>query len=215
MRVVVYGSRPDGHARVVVETLLAGSDFDVVGLIDDEPRNTGRQIGELRVVGSRASLPTLAEQGVEGLVLGFGGTTGRDEVVDAVERAGLAMPILVHPSVHLSGSATLDSGVQVLPHASIGPGSHLGRGVLVNTGAIIEHDVILGDNCVVDPGAVLAGRVSLGDSVEVGTGAIVLPDVSVAARAKVGAGAVVTRPVEEGETVMGVPARPQEGQQAL
>jgi sugar O-acyltransferase (sialic acid O-acetyltransferase NeuD family) len=192
---------------VLIELLLAGQDFDVVGLVDDVPENVDRQIGELSVIGSRSDLHAMPSSGIEGVLLGFGAAEGRCGVVEDVEAAGLALPLLVHSTAHVSSSATLSGGVQVFPQASVGPGVQLGRGVLINTGAIVEHDVKIFDCAVIDPGAVLAGRVIVGQSVEVGAGAVVLPDVRVEDGAVVGAGAVVTRHVAAGETVMGVPAR--------
>jgi sugar O-acyltransferase (sialic acid O-acetyltransferase NeuD family) len=188
--------------------LLAEGDFDVVGLIDDEPGNVGRQIGELSVVGSRPDLPTLVRKGVEGVLLGFGATVGRAALVREVEAAGLALPTVVHVTAYVSTSAALSSGVQVLPQASIGPGAEIGPGVLINTGAIVEHDVKVALGAVIDPGAVLAGRAVIGEAVEVGAGAVVLPDIQLRPRAVIGAGAVVTHEVAEGQTVAGVPARP-------
>ena len=208
MRVVLYGSRPDGHARVVLELLLDAESINVVGLIDDRPENADRRIAELSVVGTRSDLPALSREGVEGVVLGFGAVDGRDVVVEAIDSAGLVLPILVHESAHVSASAALSDGTQVLPHASIGPGARIGRGVLINTGAIVEHDVTVADYTVIGPGAVLAGRAIIGEAVEIGARAVVLPDIHVPARAVVGAGAVVTRAVREGQTVVGVPARP-------
>ena len=208
MRVAIYGSRVDGHASVVLEVLLSGSQFAPIGLLDDWPENASRRIGELEVIGGIADLPRLAGEGVEGVVLGFGAAQGRKEVLAAVGAAGLVLPTLVHPAAHVEPSATLGEGVQVMPHAHVGPNARLGRGCLVNTGAIVEHDVVLGDGAVVDPGAILAGRVRIGDDVEVGSGAALIPDVAVGDRAIVGAGAVVVRPVDADVTVVGVPARP-------
>lgn len=208
MRVVVYGSRADGHARVVIEELLAPGEFEVVGLIDDFPDNADRRIGGVTVVGSQQDLGALREGGVQGVVLGFGAARGRGSVVAAVDFAGLMLPTLTHSTAHVASSAMLADGVQVLARAIIGPGAQLGRGVLVNSGAIVEHDGVIGDCVVIDPGVVLAGRVTIGEAVEVGAGAVVLPDVEIGAHAVVGAGAVVTRSVADGETVVGVPARP-------
>ncbi|HEX5712635.1 MAG TPA: NeuD/PglB/VioB family sugar acetyltransferase [Solirubrobacterales bacterium] len=210
MRAVLYGSRPDGHAAVVLELLAPGAGVEVVGLLDDWPENSERRIGELAVVGGSADLHRLAAEGIEGVLLGFGATAGRAEIVAAVEAAGLALPTLVHPSAHVAASATLAAGVQVLPKASVGPNANVGRGGLVNTGAILDHDVSVGDFSVIDPGAVLTGRARVGATVEIGSGAVLIPDSEVGDGATVGAGAVVTRPVAPGATVVGVPARPLE-----
>jgi sugar O-acyltransferase (sialic acid O-acetyltransferase NeuD family) len=204
---VIYGSRPDGHARVVLETFVSDGGFEIVGLLDDEPANIDRKISSTTVVGSRADLGRLAGEGVEGVLLGFGGAQGREAVATAIHGAGLALPILVHASAYVSSSATLAAGTQVLPHATVGPGTRIGRAVLLNTGVIVEHDAAIGDFSVIDPGAVIAGRASIGASVEIGARAVVLPDISVGNCAFVGAGAVVTRSVPAGETVAGVPAR--------
>jgi sugar O-acyltransferase (sialic acid O-acetyltransferase NeuD family) len=208
MRVVVYGSRADGHARVVIELLVSGDELEVVGLIDDYPENAGRTIGGVRIVGQGGDLGRLADEGIEGVLLGFGAARGRKEVLAAVEGAGLALPVLVHPTAHVASSADLQPGCQVLPGAIVGAGARIGRGALINSGAIVEHDVRLADAVVIDPGAVLTGRVTVGASTEVGSGAVVLPDVRIGARVVIGAGAVVTKHVPADTTVVGVPARP-------
>jgi len=208
MRTVVYGSRPDGHARVLVELFGATDGLELVGLVDDLPENAGRRIGELAVVGTRADLPRLAREGVQAVLLGFGAAVGRAAVIDAVEQAGLALPTLVHPSAQVAARATLAPGCQLMAGVVIGVGVRLGRGVLVNSGAVVEHDARLGDAVVVEPGAVVTGRAAIERGAEVGSGAVVLPDVRIGADATVGAGAVVTRDVAPGTTVVGVPARP-------
>lgn len=208
VRVALYGSRSDGHANVVLEILVEEAGMEVVGLLDDWAENAGRRIGALEVIGGLGDLPRLADAGLEGVLLGFGAAQGREAIVRAVEAAGLTLPTIVHSSALVSASATLADGVQVLPGAWVGPSARIGRGALINTGAIIEHDVSVADCSVVDPGAVLTGRVRIGSEVEVGSGAVLIPDVVVGAGATVGAGAVVTRPVADGQTVIGVPARP-------
>ena len=207
MRVVVCGSRPDGHARVVIEELLVPGDFEVMGLLDDLPDNAHRCIGMLSVIGTSADLVRLCDEGVEGMILGFGAAEGRSVVSGAADAAGLALPTLVHSSAHLASSASVCDGVQVLSNVVVGTGAWLGRGALLNSGAIVEHDAVISDFAVIGPGAVVAGRARIGEGAEVGAGAIVLPDVVVSGRAVVGAGAVVTHAVCSGETVVGVPAR--------
>ncbi|HEY2055916.1 MAG TPA: acetyltransferase [Solirubrobacterales bacterium] len=208
MRLAVYGTRPDGHANVVLDLFGGSPDHEFVGLLDDWPENADRMIGGLAVIGGSGDLAELARGGLDGVVLGFGAAVGRGRILAAIEAAGLALPTLVHPTAFVAGSATLGNGTQVMPQASVGPNVRVGRGVLVNTGATLDHDVEVADASVIDPGAVLTGRVQIGSEVEIGSGAVLIPDSVVGDGATVGAGAVVVRPVEAGVTVVGVPARP-------
>lgn len=192
---------------MVVELLGTMDGVELVGLVDDVPENAARRIGALAVIGTRADLPRLAREGVEAAVLGFGAARGRAAVLAAIESAGMALPALVHPSAHVSASASLAAGCQLMTRVVVGSGARVGRGVLINSGAIVEHDVQLGDAAVIDPGAVVTGRAVVGSGTEVGSGAVVLPDVRIGEGATVGAGAVVTRDVAPWTTVVGVPAR--------
>jgi UDP-perosamine 4-acetyltransferase len=207
VQAVIYGSRPDGHARVVAELLAPTAGLEVVGLIDDFPDNAENRIGGLRVIGTRADLTRIAGQ-VDAAIIGFGAGRGRSAIAATLQQAGLALPVLVHPAAHVAPSASLGPGSQVLPGAMVGPGARLGTAVLVNTGAIVEHDGQLADGVAVYSGAVLAGRVTVGADAELGAGATVLPDVRVGARAVIGAGATVVEDVPDGQTVIGTPARP-------
>jgi UDP-perosamine 4-acetyltransferase len=210
VRLAVYGSRPDGHANVILDLFAADLDHEFIGLLDDWPGNAGRRIGSLGVLGGIDDLARLAAEGLEGVVLGFGAAAGRGAVLAAIEAAGLALPTLVHPTAFVADSAVLEAGVQVMPQASVGPNARVGRGVLINTGATLDHDVVIAAASVIDPGVVLAGRVRVGAEVEVGSGAVLIPDSVVEDGATIGAGAVVVRPVSAGTTVVGVPARPLE-----
>jgi sugar O-acyltransferase (sialic acid O-acetyltransferase NeuD family) len=213
MKTVIYGSRPDGHAKVVAE--LAGEDetFELVGLIDDIPSNRERTLAGLHVVGTGADLAELVRNGVEGLLFGFGESRGRAAAVGRAAAAGLELPNLVHRSSLQYPSARIGRGVQIFPLAHVGAGATLGDGVLLNTAAIVDHDVVLEAGAVVLPGARVSGRVRIGRDATVGAGATLLPDVTVGAEAFVGAGAVVLRDVPPGEVVAGVPARPLERRQ--
>jgi UDP-perosamine 4-acetyltransferase len=208
VRAVIYGSRPDGHAKVVAEIAEQLAGIELVGLIDDYPENAGRTVRGLTVLGTGDDLASLrVEQNIESLLLGFGESRGRAEIVRRALEAGYELRALVHPLAEICPSADIGDGAQVLAHAYVGPDATLGRGSLVNTGVILEHDVSLADGAVVSPAATICGRVRIGGEALVGAGATILPDVVVGDGAIVGAGALVREDVASGTLVAGVPAR--------
>ena len=210
MLAAVYGSRSDGHARVVIELLMPAAGLRAAGLIDDVEGNERNVIGAVGVIGTGDDLERLRDDGIEAVALGFGVGRGRTAIVERVLASGLQLPPLVHPTATVAPTAELGAGCQLLPGSFVGPGARLGRGTLVNTGAIVEHDCNLEDGAVVYSGAVLAGRVRAGSDAEVGAGAVLVPDIHLGVRSRVGAGSVVIADVADEVTVAGVPARPTE-----
>nr|MBA2297746.1 hypothetical protein [Actinomycetota bacterium] len=98
LRTVIYGSRPDGQAKVVAELAAAQGGFELIGLLDDFPENRGRRIGELEVIGTGADLDRLRRAGAEALLIGYGESVGRSELASRALEAGLELPNLVHPT---------------------------------------------------------------------------------------------------------------------
>ncbi len=129
--------------------------------------------------------------------------------------------------------ATLEVGVDVGPFSHLRPGSHIGSGSHVGNFVEVKesslgrevkagHFSYIGDATVGDDVNIGAGTVTAnfdGDDkhltvVEegafIGSDTVLVAPVRVGKGARTGAGAVVTRDVAEGETVIGIPARPVE-----
>jgi sugar O-acyltransferase (sialic acid O-acetyltransferase NeuD family) len=208
VRVAIYGSRPDGHAKVLIELLADDSELSVACLLDDFQANADRMVRGLAVLGGAEALAGLRAIGVEGVLVGFGDSKGRIDVIERVRAARLSLPAFVHSTATVNPSARWEAGAQILARAYVGPDAVIDEGALINTAAIVEHDVEVGRGSVIGPGAVVTGRARIGEAVAVGAGATILPDRRVGAGAVVGAGSVVTRDVPEGAVVAGVPARP-------
>ncbi len=127
--------------------------------------------------------------------------------------------------------ATLDSGADVGPFSHLRPGAHVGAGSHVGNFVEIKEsslgrdvkaghfsyigDATVGDGANIGAGAVTANydgdakhRTEIGENALVGSDTVFVAPVRVGKRARTGAGAVVTHDVADGETVVGVPARP-------
>ncbi|MCL2524093.1 MAG: serine O-acetyltransferase [Betaproteobacteria bacterium] len=103
------------------------------------------------------------------------------------------------------------TGIEIHPAARIGRRFFIDHGM----GVVIGETAEIGDDVTLYHGVTLGGtswnkgkrHPTLGDGVVIGAGAKVLGPITVAAGAKVGSNAVVTRPVPEGATAVGNPAR--------
>jgi sugar O-acyltransferase (sialic acid O-acetyltransferase NeuD family) len=192
-----------GHSKVVV-AIAELTGWEVVGLCDDDPVRWGTRLANHPVEGPISGNPALGRDG-EACFLGIG--RNEDRAHFALEFAGLAFPVLVHPAGIVHHSATLHHGTIVAARAVVQPDAVVGRHVILNTACVIEHDVVVGDFAHVAPGAVIAGGVRIGEGAFIGAGAIVIPGREIGAWSVVGAGAVVTRDVPACSLAVGVPAK--------
>ncbi len=148
-------------------------------------------------------------------------------------RASIGPDSTIFPFTVITGTVRIGSGCKVGPFAHLRDGTVLEDGVEVGafvevnrshleTGVVARHLAYLGDAQVgpkvnVGAGVITAnfdGKVknstTVGREAFLGSGSILIAPVSVGERAVVGAGAVVTKNhhVGDGQTVVGVPARP-------
>ena len=148
---------------------------------------------------------------------------GRDTVIYPFTVITGAVKIGSHcrvgPFAHLRDGTVLDDGVEVGAFVEIKQ-SHLGAGTIARHLAYLG-DAEVGEDVNIGATAVTANfdgeqksQTQIGDRSRIGAGAILVAPVTIGDDAVVGANAVVTRnhDVADGQTVVGVPARPLETQ---
>jgi UDP-perosamine 4-acetyltransferase len=143
------------------------------------------------------------------LVNGLGSTgdlTLRAAIFDKFKAAGFNFLQTSAQTAHISASATLLEGVQVMHMAVVHSDAKIDDNTIVNTGAIVEHHNVIGAHCHIAIGAVLAGNVSVGDRTHIGANATILQGVKIGSNCIIGAGAVVLDDVSDGHVAVGVPA---------
>ncbi len=97
----------------------------------------------------------------------------------------------------------------VITGAEIDLSCQIGGGLLIPhpNGVVIHPGSIIGANCIIFQQVTLAGIVKLGYHVDIGAGAKLIGPLEVKNNVRIGANAVVTKDVNEGETVVGIPAK--------
>lgn len=204
---VIFGARRDGSAKVLLDIIALGGEYNVVGFLDDDAAAWGQELAGIPIVGGREAFQRLREQGVVSVAFAVGDNRARERVLEDARRAGLQPLTAVHPRAVVARDVELGDGVWIAAGAVVNPGTTIGEGAVINTAATVDHDCRIGAYVNISPGCHLSGRNRVERYAFLGTGTITLPDVRIGEGAAVGAGAVVVKDVEGGTTVVGVPAR--------
>ena len=190
--VVLLGA--GGHAKVVYDALGAAS----IEVRDDNAGLEGRAFLDTVI---RTPIGTPA--GAVHIAVGDNRARSR-----FMARFGAKqMLTVIHPAALVSPRAAIAPGAFIAAGAVVAAAARVGECAIINHRAVVDHDCIVGACAHVAPAATLGGAVEVGEGALIGSGAVVLPGIRIGKWAVVGAGAVVNRPVADGETVYGVPAR--------
>lgn len=197
-----------GHGRVVADCAEAAG-WSAITCFDDSPSATSQ--GPWPLAGTGVDLiARLAD--FDGVSVGIGINAVRLDWHRRLVGQGAPLVTLIHPRATVSTHAEIGVGTVVFAGAVINIGTMVGQACVINTGATVDHDNTLADGVHVSPGAHLGGGVRVGEASWVGIGAVVREGVTIGERVRIGAGAVVVKPVDDGLTVVGTPARPLEKQ---
>ncbi len=211
MREQVVGLGAGGHARVLIEILRSNNNFELVGLLDNNPQLKGKDVLGLPVLGGDSLLPELKAKGISRFFIGIGSVgnaSRRKQIYEQGLALGMEPVSAIHPTAIISPSAILGRGCMIMAGVVINALARLGENVIVNTAAIVDHDCWLGDHVHVATGACLSGTVRVGHGAHVGSGAVIRNNIVIGDGAIVGVGAAVVKDVGKNEVVVGVPARP-------
>ena len=207
-----------GHGRVVADAAAASGRFAEIVFFDDDtslPARIGRfaRQGDSAAFFADESRATTspnagANTGAVERHIAIGNNTLRDTLVRRCEAAGLALATVVHPAAVLSVEAEIAPGCFIAAGAIVAPGARLAAACIVNHAASVDHDVQLGRAVHVGPGARLGGAVTIGDRSWIGIGAVLRHGLALGRGVLAGAGAVVVADIDDGQRVVGNPARP-------
>lgn len=200
------------HAQVIAEAILGRRDlWELVGFTD--PSREGHALARMNIpyLGGDEACMTPPRRPSLTVILGLGSLQDPEKRAVIARRFGdarLPFATVVHASACVSPTARLNEGAFVAAGAIINAQANIGAHAIINTGSVVEHDVDVGDFAHVAPRAALGGGARIGYQTRVGLGACIRDHVVVGSRVIVGMGAVVVNDVPDGQTVMGVPARP-------
>ncbi|MEY4505417.1 MAG: hypothetical protein RL154_1718 [Pseudomonadota bacterium] len=195
-KIYIFGA--SGHGKVVAD-IAKNQGYEVAAFIDDDnSKNEFCGFGCVR-------LKDIPQNSL--VALAIGSNSARAKVAQKILDAKHNLATLIHSSAVISQSSSIDIGSVVMPLAIINADAKIGKGAIINSGAIVEHDCTLGDFVHICPKAALAGNVNVRALSWIGISSCVIQGKNIGKSVIVGAGAVVINDIEDGLTIVGVPAK--------
>lgn len=120
---------------------------------------------------------------------------------------GVALDVLVHPSVYIPESTVIHPGAMVQDRVFLGPNVELGEGSCVDYASAVGHDVWIGAYAHLSMGCMVAGHVTIGDGTYVGAGTVIRDEVTIGKNCIIGMGSLVTKDIPDNVVAYGSPCR--------
>ena len=193
-----------GDILNLVESIADNNpDFHFMGFVDDKPEIQGQTVGGYPVLGPFDWLMGKQVNVFNSVAKTMGIRASATQKLQIYKQD---FAVLLHPNVNTK-RALLGYNIAIFQNVFLGPNTKIGSHTIIHAGCMIAHDVQIGENCFIAPGAQLLGGVVIGDNVFIGANSVCLPKSAIGNGATVGAASVVSGNVDDGVTMMGVPAR--------
>ncbi len=202
---VVYGV--GGMGRELMWQLSEGSEFNVLGFVDDDPAKQGTVINNFPVVGNTGWL--LGRKEKIGVAVALGNPVLRRNVVERLKsNSNIMFPNIIAPDVKISEFVEMGEGCIICCANVITVNIRIGDFFLSNRCNTVGHDCVIGDFVTLNPLVSVSGNVTINDRTDIGTGANIIQGKTIGSDVIIGAGSVVVKDIPDGCTAVGVPAVP-------
>ncbi len=199
-----------GHARQIIEIIMARATYHIAGITDNNPRKKKMLVDGIPVIGNDKILQAYFEKGIKQAFISLGSTddTGlRISLYKMLKEIGFTLINVIHPSAIVSPLASMGTGNAIMAGSIINAHVKLADNCIINTGAIVEHDCVIQNHVHIATGAKLAGAVTVQEGSHVGIGALVKQGVTIGRQVIVGAGALVLEDIPDRVVCAGIPAK--------
>lgn len=202
--VVIVGA--GGFCREVIWLAgECGNEWNVIGVLDDNPELKDKEICGVPVIGGIADCKEYLSAW---FTVAVGAPRVRRDIVKKLSGQGVKnYATLVHPKTGMSKYVFFGEGTIVTAGCILTTQITIGKHNIINLASTIGHDVSSGDYCTIAPQVAVSGNVKMGDCVELGTGAIIVQNLEIARGAMVGAGSIVTKNLKSDSLYVGIPAK--------
>ena len=194
----------NGNALEALDAL--GSEFELIGFIDDTPEKQGPN-GHGYGVFSRAALrlwPTVKVLAVPGSAASF---AQRRSLIESLDIEPDRYATVIHPAARVSRFAKVGHNTLVLAGVVLTSNAVIGDHVCVLPNSVVHHHSEIGSWSLIGSNVTVAGHTRVGENCYIGSGSSIKDGLTLGERTLVGLGSTVIRDTPPDSRVAGCPAR--------
>ena len=206
MKSVIIGSGTYGQVYLAY---LKDAGVNVIGFIDDDKKEHGKEYDGIRVLGNRDLLKTLRQtHGVEAVYCPIGSNRTRVELLELAESLGYLTPSYIHPSVILAPYVELGKGTYILMGSMVMPYTKIGDYTMISMNVCVAHHSELKKGVFLSTGVNFGASITAEEYAYCGISSTIMTGLHRLGKdCLIGAGATVIHDVPDGAIMAGLPAK--------
>ena len=196
-----------GMGRVIydmaMESIGYGTEFKIAGFIDDNIHALDAFNNYPPIIGT---ISEHVPQSDYVYICSIGGTS-RKGCMEAIINKGGTFLTLIHTTARIGSNVHIGQGSMIGAFTTVAADSFIDDYNFIQSYTIVGHDVHIGKWNRIDSHVMLIGGIHIGNHNMIHTSAVINHEVTIGDDNHIGACSFVTRPIENGWTVFGNPAR--------
>lgn len=180
--------------------------FEIIGFLDDDASKHNTVIAGFPVLGPVEKLQEFSGKGIA-IVWGIAFPSVKKKLFDKYQSLAFDFPNFIAKDAWVSEAVSFGKGCIVYPGTAINYETNIDDFVVINMNCSLGHNCTIKSFSSLAPGVNLGGNTSIGSCVEMGIGSSTVQGIAIEDNATVGGQAMVIINVNQGEMVVGIPAK--------
>lgn len=204
-KIVIYGA--GGFAREIIwlieEINTNNKEWEIVGLIEDNSDNFGKELNGHKILGGRDYLQSLSDDVF--VVIAIGDGKIRKKIYENFPNKKYAT--LIHPNVKISSTNKIGDGSIICAGCNLTVNIIIGNHSNINLNCTITHDCEIGDFVSIFPRVAVSGSVKIGSNTTIGTGSAIIQKLTVGENVTIASMSNVTKNIPNDSIALGNPIK--------
>lgn len=204
-KIVIYGA--GGFAKEIIwlieEINNVNKEWELLGLIEDNEENFGKEINGYKILGGKNYLETLSDDIF--IIIAIGDGNIRRKIYENFPYRKYAT--LIHPSVKISSTNEIGKGSIICAGCNLTVNVVIGEHTNINLNCTIAHDCQIDDFVSIFPQVAVSGNVKVGSRTTIGTGSSIIQNLIIGKDVTVASMSNVTKNIPDESIGLGNPIK--------